>query len=151
MSNPNATRYVIRADLPVVEHLPPQTVYWRDGRGWATRRLATVYTALDDVNTALDHGVPVADLRFCKVRTLKSKAAPHGEASTMHAPVVPDGWTDLRLDVLAFGNVGYDYATVQAAPGTIALGEVVSVRGHRLTVREINGDLVQLNNKTHGL
>lgn len=79
------------------------------------------------------------------------EAQPEAQPEPAPAPVVPDGWTDLRLDVLAFGNVGYDYATAQAAPGTVALGEVVSVRGHRLTVREVNGDLVQLNNKTHGL
>ena len=67
------------------------------------------------------------------------------------APVVPDGWTDSRLGLLAFGDVGHLYASAHAVPGTVTLGEVVSVRGQRLTVREINGDLVQLDNKPHGL
>lgn len=150
MSNPDATRYVIRADLPVAEHLPPQIVYWRDGRGWAPRRLATVYTALDDVNTALDHGVPVADLRFCKVRTLKPKAAPSVEAPTTHAPLVP------TLDLLAASVCSNVIrATGRVPPGLdVKVGDRVIVGKYGLTVTEINGDLAQCSShpqETHGL
>lgn len=141
MSNPNSTttRYVIRADLPCGEHLPREVVYWRDGRGWATRPLATVYTSLDDVNAALDHGVPVADLRYCKVRTLRPKAAPPVEATTAESEALP------RLFLMAFSKCGDTiFASTRVPPGLdVRVGDRVVVGGHTMTAMEINGTLAQ--------